>query len=584
MSVRDSHASVRPVVADRYSTFVDTLRDRAQHSPDAYAYTYLLDGDEHELHLTFGQLDEKARAIAVHLESSCAPGDRALLAHGPGLEFIAAFYGCLYAGVIAVPAYPPDPGRMKKTGPRLAAIVKDAEPSVILVDGDVMKDRDTIKSMDPNKDDELWIDTGEVDLGLASRWTPGPVTGETLAFLQYTSGSTGDPKGVMVTHENMLDNSRVVQASHQTSRETVIASWIPHFHDMGLIGVVSQTVYCGGRAVFMAPLSFIQRPLRWLTMITRYGGTTSFFPNFAMDYCVNKIKPEPRDALDLSTWRVACSGSEPIFSRSLERFAEYFAPAGFKASALCAVYGLAESTCFSTFSAFGEGLQPLCVDSEALEQHRAIEAAPNSEGVRRVVESGFAVGENQALVVDPETSEPCPPNTVGEVWISGPSVAQGYWNRLEDSEETFGARLAGGDKAYLRTGDFGFVHEGEIYVTGRIKDLIIVDGVNHYPQDIESTVEKCHAAIRPGCSTAFSIVEDGAERVVVVAEVAPDEGTTSREVGTAVRRAVSGYHDLRVHDTVFLKRGSLLKTSSGKLQRQGSKAEYLSNTMDVEEF
>ena len=541
----------------RPATLTSLLGFRAAEQPEREAYVFLSDAGEHAgektaARLTWGELDRRARAIAIALRESLQPGDRALLLYPPGLEFVAAFFGCLQAGVVAVPAYPPRLHDRSQT--RLRAIARDAEPRAALTTSAILAA--LAESPLPELAAVRWIATE----GLAGSGTELPEPDpESVAFLQYTSGSTATPKGVMVTHANLVHNERMIGEAFDQDESSVVVGWLPLYHDMGLIGNVLQPLHAGARCVLMSPVAFLQRPRRWLEAVSRYRGTTSGGPNFAYELCVRRIPPEQREGLDLSSWRAAFNGAEPVRAETMERFAEAFAPCGFRAEAFYPCYGLAEATLFVT----GEdaGRPPRVED--------------------RRVSCGRAWGGQRIAVVDPEAGIELPPGLEGEIWVEGPSVARGYWRNPEATERDFHARLAGGEGPFLRTGDLGLLRGGELYVTGRIKDLIILRGRNHYPQDIELTAERSHPDLRPGGGAAFSVDVMGEERLVVVQEVERRRRSGLEELSEAVRRAVAEEHEVQVHEVVLVRAGTVPKTSSGKVQRRLCREHYLNGELQV---
>jgi amino acid adenylation domain-containing protein len=420
-----------------------------------------------------------------------------------------------------------------------------------------------------------WLTTDRLGEGLEEAWREPGVGGDALAFLQYTSGSTAAPKGVMLTHSNLLHNEELIRHAFRQSAESVIVGWLPLYHDMGLIGNVLQPLYLGARCVLMSPVSFLQQPLRWLRAVSNYRGTTSGGPNFAYDLCVRKIPEAQRAGLDLSSWSVAFNGAEPIRRETLESFAGAFAPHGFRREAFSPCYGLAEATLIVSGGSQSPAPVVRHVEAKALEAHRVVEAA-RGEDERALVGCGGALPDQRIAVVDWATLKECAPGAVGEIWVSGPSVAQGYWGHPEESERTFAARLADtGEGPFLRTGDLGFMHEGELFVTGRLKDLIIIRGRNHYPQDIELTAEQSHRALRPGCGAAFAVADGGEERLVVVQEVDHRQGLDAAEVCEAINRAVAEEHEIQAHAVVLVRAGTIPKTSSGKIQRNACREAYL---------
>ena len=574
--------------------FVDILRRRAGAHPERMAYRFLDDGEEEGGSLTYAELDRRARALAAFLQREGAAGERALLLYPPGLDFVVGFLGCLYAGTVAVPAYPP---RSNRPDSRLQAIARDARPRFALATA-ALRDRAALfVAQNPELAGVRWVATDEVcrdGSGSADSWERGPeLTSEGVAFLQYTSGSTATPKGVVVRHGNLVHNEEMIRRAFGQSEESVIVGWLPLYHDMGLIGNVLQPLYVGGTCVLMAPVAFLQRPSRWLKAISRYRATGSGGPNFAYELCVRKVGPEEREGLDLSSWEVAYNGAEPVRAETMERFAESFAPHGFRREAFYPCYGLAEATLFVTGGERGGFPAVLRVDAEALERHRAQEARGGAPS-RSLVSCGSAWLDQKIEIVDPETCRPLPEGQVGEVWISGPSVAGGYWNRPEESARTFGARLEDREETFLRTGDLGFLSGpasgGSLYLTGRAKDLIILRGRNLYPQDLELTAERSHGDLRPGCGAAFAVEVEGEERLVIVQEVERDaekrwqKGTGSAaEVAEAVRRAVATEHEAAIHAVVLLRAGSVPKTSSGKIRRQSCRADFLAGNLEAVE-
>lgn len=563
------------------STMVDLLGYRAQHQSDRVAYTFLQDGEIEAGRLTYQELDQQARAIATVLQGLVAPGDRALLLYPPGLEFITAFFGCLYAGVVAVPAYPP---RRNQNASRLQSILSDAQAVMALTTTPLLQSIEERFAEDPELSKLRWLATDTIASHVATKWQNLDLTGDALAFLQYTSGSTGTPKGVMVSHSNLLHNSMLAHKSFADTPNSCGVSWLPPYHDMGLIGGILQPLFVGAPIILMSPLAFLQKPFRWLQAISHFKVTTSGGPNFAYDLCIRKITPEQRETLDLSTWEVAFTGAEPVRAETLEQFATLFEPCGFRKEAFHPCYGMAETTLI--VSGGSRTAPPVfhTVDATALEQHQVVAANCSTECTRTIVGCGQALLDEQVLIVDPQSLAPCAANQVGEIWVAGASVAQGYWNRPDLTKETFHAYLADtGEGPFLRTGDLGFLLDGELFITGRIKDLMIIRGQNHYPQDIELTVEKSHPALRSGCGAAFTVEIKGEERLVIVQEVERSylRKLNVKELVGSVSQAVAAEHGLQVYATVLVKTGSIPKTSSGKIQRHACRAGYLAGTLNV---
>jgi acyl-CoA synthetase (AMP-forming)/AMP-acid ligase II len=579
------------MIQDRISTLVELLRMRAEHDGNRLAYAYLKDGEDVSATLTFAELDTQARRIAGALQVIGSAGDRALLLYAPGLEFVAAFFGCLYANRIAVPAYPPHPSRFAQALPRLRSIVEDARPCVLLTTASMAALAETMRSTEPAFAGMQVLATDTVSPDAAYAWMPPRVASDTLAFLQYTSGSTATPKGVMVSHGNLVHNVAMTTHVFGASPDAPMVSWLPVYHDMGLIGCILHPMYAGSSTYLMSPAAFLQRPLRWLQAVSRFRAHTSGGPNFAYDLCARRTTPEQRASLDLSSWRIAFNGAEPVRARTLEEFTRTFEPYGFRPTAVYPCYGLAEATLYVSGGAAGTGPRIETFDPEALARGVASRVTATSTSGRALVSCGQSWHGHRAIIADPERRTRCADGEIGEIWVKGPSVAQGYWNRTDQTIETFGATLAStGDGPFLRTGDLGFVHGGELFIAGRLKDLIIVDGRNHYPQDIELTVEGSHPAFRAGCSAAFAVDVGGMERLVVVAEAdvgaRPDTGAAAEAgdlaniISRAARRAVAVDHDIELHEVVLLRSGAIPKTTSGKIRRRACREGWTAGSLE----
>ena len=561
----------------KISTLLDLLETRAEEQAKERAYTFLIDGETEEVSLTYKELQQQARAIAASLQSISNSGERALLLYPSGLEFIAAFFGCIYAGVIAVPAYPP---RRNQNLSRLEAIVANAQATVVLTTTSLLADIKSRFAENPELASIGWLTTDDIPVAKASDWQRQELEPTNLAFLQYTSGSTGMPKGVMVSHKNILHNEKLIQIGFGHSKRTVFVGWLPLFHDMGLIGNVLQPLYLGIPCILMSPVAFLQKPVRWLQAISRYRATTSGGPNFAYDLCASKITPEQLENCDLSSWEIAFNGAEPIRPETLEKFTTAFEPYGFRPKAFYPCYGMAETTLF--VSGGLKTLPPVRhhIEGKALEQNQVVTTNPDNSDARTIIGCGQTLFDKIAIV-NHESKTRTAPNEVGEIWVSGLSVAQGYWNKPEVTQKIFNAYLDNGQGPFLRTGDLGFMTDGELFVTGRLKDVIIIRGRNYYPQDIEMTVERSHPALREHCSSAFSVQIQEQEQLVVAVEV---ERTHLRklnvdEVVTAIRQAISEEHELQVYGVLLLKTASIPKTSSGKIQRHACKAGFLDSSL-----
>ncbi|MDJ0576449.1 MAG: beta-ketoacyl synthase N-terminal-like domain-containing protein, partial [Xenococcaceae cyanobacterium MO_234.B1] len=571
---------------DKYRTFIDRLQGIVAKQPEKTAFTFLQDGETESDNLSYQQLETQAKAIATVLQSYNATGERALLLYQPGLEFITAFLGCLYAGVVAVPAYPPRPNRSIE---RLLSIVTDADAKFALTTQD-LQDKIEVKFHEAGNKSLKFIATDTIKANFADNWLKPALKSDNLAFLQYTSGSTGTPKGVMVSHGNLLANSFAINRCFQNIPEHNAVSWLPPYHDMGLIGCIIQPIYVGLSIYIMPPVSFLQRPYRWLQAISKYRANTSGGPNFAYDLCVSQITEEQRDSLDLSCWELAFSGAEPVRANTIKLFSEYFGSCGFRQKTFYPCYGMAESTLIITGG--NKQVEPVFrnFDRQSLAENQAI-SLDNSENTNvspsnqvTFVGCGNNIEGQHLAVVNPDTLKQCQDGEIGEIWAASASVAQGYWNKAELTEYAFQASLEGYPNVnFLRTGDLGFIQDGELFVTGRLKDLIIIRGRNHYPQDIELTVDHAHNAIRSGAVAAFAVEIEGEEKLVITAEV---KRTYLRKlnieaVTKAIRKAVLNNHELAPHAIVLIKTGSIPKTSSGKIQRHACKAGFLDTSLNV---
>ncbi len=560
------------------SNLVDLLRHRAAHQGADRAFSYLVDGENDEQTVSYQELDRQARAIAAWLQARDLTGERALLLYPAGIEFIAAFFGCLYAGVVAVPAYPP---RRNRSMNRIESIVEDAEAKVALTLSSVFDRNADMVNSTPDLARLQWLSTDTLTAGAEKNWTSPEVHADTLAFLQYTSGSTGTPKGVMLSHANLIHNSALICYAFEHTRSGMGVFWLPSYHDMGLIGGILQPMYYGRPNILMSPMSFLQKPFRWLQAISKHHATVCGGPNFAYDLCVQKVTPEQRETLDLSSWALAFNGAEPVRPETLDQFTKMFEPCGFRREAFYPCYGLAESTLIVSGGLKGNPPVIRSFDAEALENNRATEVLPDEEGARELVGCGGSLLDQRVVIVDPETMTRVPDDKIGEIWVSGPSVAGGYWRRPEESAHTFGAHLKDtGDGPFLRTGDLGFMLENELFVTGRLKDLIIIRGLNHYPQDIERTVEQSHPSLRQSSGAACTVEIGGRERLVIVQEIERRKDQEAPAMFEAIRKAVASEHDLQPEAIVLLSAGSIPKTSSGKIQRHACRQGFLEETLD----
>ncbi|MDZ7992526.1 MAG: type I polyketide synthase [Nostoc sp. EfeVER01] len=569
------------LISPNFATLVDLLTYRALYQPNQLAYTFLMDGETEAGQLTYKQLDEQARAIASYLQSQNAIGQRVLLLYPQGLEFLAGFFGCLYAKAIAIPAPPPDPARLKRALPRLKAIAEDAQASLVLTTRKIISQLTNT----PEEISELfqtmsWIASEEIDQELAHKWLLPAITNDDLAYLQYTSGSTSTPKGTMISHGNVIHHSTYIQQAWGYTSDSVAVTWMPYFHDYGLIDGLIQPLYTGIPCYIMSSLAFLKRPVRWLQVISKYKVTHTQAPNFAYDYCLNKITEKQLQTLNLTSLRTASNGAETVHKVTIERFLKKFAPYKFRPEAFYPAYGLAEATLLVATKRHTDQPTSCVVSSAALEKNRIVEVPPGKGGLT-IVSCGIPICGMKVAIAHPETLRTCESDEVGEIWISDPSVALGYWNKTEATKQTFQAYLADtGEGPFLRTGDLGFLKDGELFVTGRLKDLIIIGGANHYPQDIEWTVEECHSSIRSNHCAAFAVEVEEEERLVVAAEVERAVENID-EVVKAIRHAVAQAHELEVYAVSLLKKGGILKTSSGKIQRSACRKAFLEGSLEI---
>ena len=560
------------------TTLIDSLRYWTEQQPQEVAY-YFTDGEDAEESLTYEQFDRRARAIAARLADLGMAGQRALLLYPQGLEFIVAWFGCLYAGVVAVPAFPP---RRNRNTQRIEAISDDCQAKVALTEHDVLSRVEDLVEEAPHLKRLTWVATDRIAEGDGAGWNPPLIQPESLAMLQYTSGSTGTPKGVMLSHANLMHNVQIICYSFELHRKGSGLSWLPTYHDMGLVGGVLMAMFYGRPAVLMSPMAFLQKPIRWLRGITKYGVTVSGGPNFAYDLCTDKITEDQLAGLDLSRWEVAFNGAEPVRADTLARFTERFGPYGFRPESHYPCYGMAETTLIVTGSYKGRPKIIRTFDGRQLDARQVVPVPAESPGARQLVGCGHALPDEQVRIVNPDDFRELPPDQIGEIWVSSPSVAQGYWNNLEATENTFRLHITGTNEGpFLRTGDLGFMQDGELFVTGRIKDLIIVRGVNRYPQDIEMTVERASERIQPQAVGAFAVDLAGRERLIIVAEVERTRKGDWSEVIAAVRKSVTAEHELPPDAVVLVRFGSVPKTSSGKIQRHACRDEFLAGTLQV---
>jgi acyl-CoA synthetase (AMP-forming)/AMP-acid ligase II/acyl carrier protein len=566
---------------EKFVTIVDALKYWAAAQPDKTAYRFLPDGEGQPDVVTYAQLLQRVQGIASQLQRW--RGERALMLFHSGVEFLETFLACLYAGVIAVPAYPP---RRNHNFERLQAIVGDCTPQLILTTENIRQYAEPMFVQAASLDGRWmpqnvhWISTERIDTTVPFDCElPDPTQ---IAFLQYTSGSTGNPKGVMVSHDNLIYNERIIHSALQIGPEYHVVSWLPLFHDMGLIGAALYPLFTGIDALLMPPAAFLQKPYRWLKAISDMGaegpvGTVA--PNFAWQLCVEQITEEQRATLDLSALKFALTGAEPVRASTLEAFAARFGANGFTRDAFCPCYGLAEATLVVTCAGKREPVIRY-VDTTALANNRIVGAGNDETALIGV---GHSQLEQQMLIVDPVSGEELGASDIGEIWVAGRHISAGYWQQPQASVATFGNFTSDGRGPFLRTGDIGNCVDGELFVTGRLKDLVIIRGRNLYPQDIEFVVEKSHAALRTDGSAAFTVEQDNEEKLVIVAEIDRSQRLhfDADAVCAAMRRAVTQAFDVSVYAIVLIKPGALLKTSSGKVQRRANRQRFIESGFDA---
>ena len=565
-----------------YSNLLDVLRHRCEQTPDKQAFTYLRDGEIVEAGLTYEELYRRSAAVAVELVQQGLAGDTILLLYPPGLDFLVGFYGCIFASCIPVPVVPP---RNNRNLSNFDSIHTDAGATAVLSNADMGGRLRKIFSGIQSLDALPIIATDTVSATLADAWRAPSIQPDDMAFLQYTSGSTSAPKGVMVTHANLLHNNAMMQAYFGHTSEERFANWLPHFHDMGLIGNLLQTVFVGGHCDVMAPSAFVKKPIAWLNIMSSRGATYSGSPNFGYQLCVDRVTEAQRDALDLSGWRNAYCGAEPIRPATLQSFMRTYARCGFRPEAMYPCYGMAETTLM--ISGGSTRLPPVIrhFDKAQIEADTACPVAADAHGAHAMVGCGRPAAGQIVAIVDPETRLEKMRGAVGEIWVSGPSACKGYYQNAEATEETFRQCLPGyRDRTFVRSGDLGFVdQEGELFVSGRLKDLIIVNGRNHYPQDIELVVAQCHPSLTVDGGATFSVDSPTGEKVVVTHEI---ERSAIRdydfeEIVRSVRKALSDTFEIELDAFVLLRPGRVAKTSSGKIRRSASRRAYLMDQLEA---
>lgn len=576
------HAQTRVSSHQLPGHLIRVLRRHADERPRQAACIHLVDGEAEQARLTYSQLDRRARAIAARLQDMGFAGQCVLLVYPPGLDFITAFFGCLYAGCVAVPTYPPHRHRMLE---RFRAVAADAGARIALSNASGAAQFQVM--MEGGKGGRAatssqlaWLVTDEVPDALAERWQEPAIGADTLAMLQYTSGSTSRPKGVMLSHANLVANVHAIHQAFGIQYEDSSVFWLPMYHDMGLVGGVLVPLFAGATNISISPATFLQSPITWLAAISKYRATISGGPNFAYDLCIRKVTDEQRATLDLSSWALAFVGAEPIEPVTLERFAAAFAPCGFRPGAFYPCYGLAEATLMVSGPRRGSGATVGTFRDTALTENRVETVSNDALDARRLVACGSPVGGLRVMIVDPHSCAEAAPGHVGEIWIAGASVGQGYWQKPGQTRRSLDARLSDtGEGPFLRTGDLGFMGEGQLYVAGRLDDLIIIRGLNRYPQDIEATARGSHPLLESGYGAAFVVDDHGPQLLVLVQEVARKGEVDFASVLDAVRGAVLDEHGLALGAVVLVRSGRIPRTSSGKIQRHACRAAFLAGEL-----
>lgn len=563
-----------------FETLVALLQARAAHQPEQQGYLFLTDGEQEERSLTYAELDRRARSIAARLSMEGLQGKQVLLFFPVGLDYIATFFGCLYAGTIAIPAYLPKQNRYSQ---RIETMIVNSQATVALTTAKCFASLQQARQQMPHLQHMRILIVDEIDEEAGRTWQNPGVVSTSLAFLQYTSGSTSVPRGVMLTHYNLLHNIDFLRYRLGHTPGRYMVSWLPPFHDMGLIGCILLPLYANFPVVLLPPTAFLQRPIRWLQAISRYRAITSGGPNFAYELCCNKIVKDQLRELDLRCWDQAFNGAEPVRAEVMERFAQLFAPCGFRKEAFYPCYGLAEATLFVAGGARGAGYSMKHFCREHLGKNRIKEEQLPTAQTVTLVGCGFQADDQDILIVDPETGSICSSEHVGEIWLSGPAVGQGYWKRPEETRATFFASLSDRqDKTYLRTGDLGFLWQGQLFPLGRLADRICIDGINYYPQDIEMTIRQSHVLLQHGNGAAFSIKEGDHTRLIVVHEVDRHfKLDQSNEITQAIRNAVWRQHTLLAYAIVLIRASTLPKTSSGKIQRYACRDKFFKRELEM---
>jgi len=558
----------------RGDSIIELIRFRALHQTDDIAYIHIKDNKDNKENITYGEFEQRIKALAAKLQSYDIQGERIILMYPSGIDYIVAYFAVIYSGAIAVPVYEP---RQSIHFKRLINILEDSSPKLLLMSDKTatVTNQELMNGLTAYGAKLLITDNPEFKPLSADSWKPIILENNNIVFLQYTSGSTGNPKGVMVSNGNILHNSQQILHATKPDSSFCCVSWLPPYHDMGLIGGLIQPLYAGYPCIILSPVSVIQRPIKLLKTIHKYRATISGGPNFIFDACVDRIRDKQLEGIDLSSWRIAFNGAEPVNAHTMKRFSERFKHYGFDDNAHYPCYGMAETTLFISGSRTGRGAVVQQFDKKSLQKNQARPACKNK--TQLLVSSGFVSRSMDIKIINPENNIECTEQQIGEVWIQGNSVARGYWKREKIPGEDFFGVIKGDRKHhYLRTGDLAFFQKNELFITGRIKDIIIIRGKNHYPQDIEYTIINSHPEIKPNSGSAFSIDHEGSERLVILQELNHRLNEDKKyEIREIICGEISQHHELQLLDIVFISPGKLPKTTSGKIQRQTARTVYL---------
>ncbi len=563
-------------------TYIEVIKKRVTADPEHVVFRFLDNGIDESEAFSYNQLETRSKALGAAMQQYARKGERVLLLFPAGLKYVASLFACFYSGMIAVPAYPP---RRNRNLNRVLTIIEDSGAHISIISRQVYRDIERNFKDNPLLRNMLWIVYEEIGDKKASEWKKTEIFADDVALIQYTSGSTGNPKGVMITQLNLFYNSEYIHQTFEFSKETTLGmNWLPIFHDMGLIGGILQAAYLGGLNVGMPPVEFLKNPYKWLKAIEKYKATVGGGPNFSFDYCVQKVSEEERKNLDLSSMNTFFCGAEPVRKSTMEAFSKAFADNGVTAEQMYPVYGMAETTLIATGGFQKNPPKYLRIKQDKLAENKVEIADAYEAKAIELVGCGHTWLETEIAIVNPKTFSRLNEDKVGEIWISGPTVAKGYWNKPEETKRTFEAYIDDTKEGpFLRSGDLGFLHQNELYITGRLKDLIIIRGVNHYPSDIEFTVENSNPVLRPNAGAAFSILKNGEEKLIIVHELerAALRNTNHQQIINDIRYAISDEHELETQAIILIQTGSIPITSSGKIQHRQTRYDYLNNKLNV---